>query len=78
MTQRIAISLPDELYRQMERVRKQRRVPRSRIVQEAVDDYVRRQDATDGQAPEFIAIERAAIEDLRKALRRARLAQRSA
>lgn len=36
--------MPDELFRTMERVRKRRRVPRSRLVQEAVGDYVRRVD----------------------------------
>lgn len=69
----------------MERVRKQQRVPRSRLVQQAVGDYMQRTldealhearidggKTVDGDDPEFTAIERVAIEDLRKALRRAR------
>lgn len=81
MTKRIAISLPDELFRSIERVRKRRRVARSRLIQEAVGDYVKRNDEKaleeayfeayrrfpDGDDPDFIAIERVAIEDMRKA-----------
>jgi predicted transcriptional regulator len=81
MTRRIAISLPDELFRRMERVRKRRRVPRSKLVQEAVGDYVTRTDEQaleaayfegyrripDGDDPDFVAIEKVGIEDLRKA-----------
>lgn len=80
MTKRIAVSLPDDLFRRMERVRKRRRVPRSRLVQEAVGDYVQRTDEhaleqayfegyrriPDGDDPDFIAIERAGIESLRR------------
>lgn len=86
MTKRIAVSLPDDLFRRMERVRKKQRVPRSRLVQKAVGDYMQRTDeetlekrsfdgyrrVPDGDDPDFVAIERIAIEDLRKALRRAR------
>lgn len=81
MTKRIAVSLPDDMYRSLERARKSRRVPRSRLIQEAVGDYIRRTDEKaleeayfegyrripDGDDPDFIAIERAAIEDLKKA-----------
>ncbi|MGH2450108.1 MAG: ribbon-helix-helix protein, CopG family [Candidatus Limnocylindria bacterium] len=81
MTKRIAISLPDSLFRQIELVRKRRKVPRSALIQEAVGDYVRRTDEKaleeayfegyrripDGDDPDFVAIERAAIEDLKKA-----------
>lgn len=81
VTRRIAISLPDALFRQMERVRKRRRVPRSRLVQEAVGEYVKRTDEEalerayfdgyrripDGDDPDFIAIEKVGIEDLKKA-----------
>ncbi len=81
MTKRVAISLPDELYRQIEKARKRRRIPRSALIQEAVGDYVRRTDEKaleeayfdgyrripDGTDPDFIAIERAGIEDLKKA-----------
>lgn len=77
VTRRIAISVPDELFRQMERVRRQRRVPRSRVVQDAVGEYVQRRSdgrpsTAGGDDPAFVAIERAAIEDLKRALRRAR------
>lgn len=81
MTKRIAISLPDELYRTIERLRKRRHVPRSALIQEAVGDYVRRNDEKaleeryfegyrripDGDDPDFIAIEKVAIEDMKKA-----------
>jgi predicted transcriptional regulator len=81
MTKRIAVSLPDEMYRTLERVRRRRRVPRSVLIQEAVGDYMRRTDEKaledayfegyrripDGNDPDFIAIERFGIEDLRKA-----------
>lgn len=81
MTKRIAISLPDEMYRTLERVRKRRRVPRSALIQEAVGDYMRRTDEKaleeayfdgyrripDGDDPDFIAIERVGIEELKKA-----------
>lgn len=81
MTKRIAISLPEELYRQIERARKQRRVARSALIQEAVGDYIRRTDEKtleeayfdgyrripDGNDPDFIAIERVGIEQLKKA-----------
>lgn len=86
VTKRIAVSLPDDLFRRMERVRKRRRVPRSKLVQEAVGDYVERTDEQaleqkyfegykripDGDDPDFVAIEKAAIDDLKQALRRAR------
>lgn len=81
MTKRIAISLPDDMYRSLERVRKRRRVPRSALIQEAVGDYMRRTDEKaleeayfdgyrripDGDDPDFIAIERVGIEELKKA-----------
>jgi predicted DNA-binding protein len=81
VTKRIAISLPDELYRRIERARKARKVPRSAFIQEVVGDYVRRTDEAelekayfdgyrripDGTDPDFIALERVGIEDLKKA-----------
>lgn len=81
MTRRVAISLPDELYRRLERARKRRRIPRSVLIQEAVGDYVSRTDEQaleevyfdgyrripDGDDPDFIAIERVGIEQLKKA-----------
>ncbi len=81
MTKRIAVSLPDDMFRSLERARKYRRVPRSVVVQEAVGDYVRRTDEKaledayfdgyrripDGDDPDFVAIERVGIEQLKKA-----------
>ncbi|MBI2323551.1 MAG: hypothetical protein HYY42_03680 [Chloroflexi bacterium] len=81
MTKRIAISLPDELFRSIERVRRRRRVARSALIQEAVGDYVKRNDERaleeayfegyrripDGDDPDFIAIEKIGIESLKKA-----------
>ncbi len=79
MTKRAAISLPDGLYARMERDRKRRRLPRSHWIQEAVGEYLaRREEARDVDAyfeayrrmpetdEEFAALERAAIEDLKK------------
>lgn len=80
MTKRVAISLPDALYQQLERVRKQRKAPRSALIQEAVGDYLHRNDEKaleeqyfdgyrripDGEDPDFIAWEKAAIEDMAK------------
>lgn len=79
MTKRIAISLPDDLYRRLERVRKGRRVPRSRLVQEAIGDYVGRTDEAELEKvyfegyrrfpdddEDFRAMEKAAIEDMAK------------
>lgn len=81
MTKRVAISLPDDLFRRLERVRKKRRSSRSALIQEAVGDYVGRVDETaldeayfdgyrripDGNDPDFAAIERVGIADLKKA-----------
>lgn len=81
MTKRIAISLPDALYQRVERVRRSRRVPRSALIQEALGAYIRHADdrameeayfegyrrIPDDADADFAAIERAGIEDLRKA-----------
>ena len=81
MTKRIAVSLPDDLFRSIERVRKQRRVARSALIQEAVGEYIKKRDEKelekayfdgyrripDGNDPDFIAIEKIGIESLRKA-----------
>jgi predicted DNA-binding protein len=81
VTKRIAISLPDELYRGIERLRKRRRMPRSALIQEVVGDYIKKNDEKtleeqyfdgyrripDGDDPDFIAFEKAAIEDMKKA-----------
>lgn len=79
MTKRVAISLPDDLYRRIERARKARRVPRSTFIQEAVGDYVRRTDESELERAyfdayrripdddeDFRALEKAAIEDMAK------------
>ncbi len=81
MTKRVAISLPDDLYRRVERVRKSRKVPRSTLFQEAVGEYVARTDdeererayfdgyrrLPDGSDADFAAIEAIGIADLKKA-----------
>jgi metal-responsive CopG/Arc/MetJ family transcriptional regulator len=81
VTKRIAISLPDTLYQRVERIRRSRRLPRSAVIQEALGAYVRTADETameeayfdgyrrvpDGKDVDFAAIERAGIDDLRKA-----------
>lgn len=81
MTKRIAISLPDALYRGIERLRKRRRVVRSTLIQEVVGDYIKKNDEKaleeryfdgyrripDGDDPDFIALEKAALEDMNKA-----------
>lgn len=81
MTKRVAISLPDGLYQQLERVRKRRRAARSTVIQEAVGEYLKQNDEKaleeqyfdgyrripDGDDPDFIAIEKIGIESLKKA-----------
>ncbi len=81
MTKRVAISLPDDLYRRLETARKARRIPRSTLIQEAVGDYVTRNDedeleaayfegyrrVPDGNDPDFAGIEAVGIADLKKA-----------
>jgi hypothetical protein len=81
VTKRIAISLPDALYRGIERLRKRRRVVRSTLIQEVVGDYIKKNDEKaleeryfdgyrripDGDDPDFIALEKAALEDMNKA-----------
>lgn len=80
VTKRIAISLPDELFQRIERLRRRRRVPRSTWIQEAVGDYVRRVDedalvesyfdgyrrVPDTDDEDFKAVERAAVKSLRR------------
>jgi len=41
---RFAISLPDHQAKAVERIRRLRNVPRSRIIQEAIDRYIAEQD----------------------------------
>lgn len=79
MTKRIAISLSDELFRKIERVRKSRRVARSTLIQEAVGEYVESRDEAELERQyfegyrrmpdddeEFRAFARAGIEALAK------------
>jgi metal-responsive CopG/Arc/MetJ family transcriptional regulator len=79
VTKRIAISLPDELFHKVERLRRRSRTARSTWIQEAVGDYVKRVDEEalekayfdgyrripDANDEDFEAIERAAIRDMR-------------
>jgi hypothetical protein len=78
MTKRTAISLPDDLYREIERARKRSKKDRSSWIQEAAADYLKRKtmqeriDAyfesyrrdPDGNDEESRALEQAALEDL--------------
>jgi len=80
MTKRIAISLPDALFKRVERLRRRRRVPRSTWIQEALGDYVRRVDdeaqveayfegyrrIPDAEDEDFKAVERASVKSLRR------------
>ena len=77
MTKKTAISLPDDLFRDIERARKRVRKDRSTWIQEAAADYLKRKtmqekiDAyfdgyrriPDGDDPDFIAMEKAWLED---------------
>ena len=79
-TTRTSTSFPTELWRGIESDRKRRGVPRSRWLQEAAREYLARHGDTerearyfagyraipDGGDEDFQAIERVAIEDLRK------------
>ncbi|HKX18581.1 MAG TPA: ribbon-helix-helix protein, CopG family [bacterium] len=44
---RFAISLPDHQAKAVERIRKFRNVPRSRIIQEAIERYIAQQEEQD-------------------------------
>ena len=77
MTKKTAISLPDELFREIERARKRSNKDRSTWIQEAASDYLKRKtmqekiDAyfegyrriPDGDDPDFLAMEKIGIED---------------
>jgi hypothetical protein len=79
MTRRIAISLSDDLYRQIESARRSRRQTRSAFIQEAVGDYVTGRDEAalekayfegyvkvpDSDA-DFVVWERESLDDLAK------------
>jgi predicted transcriptional regulator len=77
VTKKTAISLPDALFREIERARKRSKQDRSTWIQEAAADYLKRKtmqekiDAyfegyrriPDGNDPDFIAMEKAGLED---------------
>jgi hypothetical protein len=77
VTKKTAISLPDDLFRQIERARKRSKKDRSTWIQEAAADYLKRKtmqekiDAyfdgyrriPDGDDPDFLAMEKIGIED---------------
>jgi predicted transcriptional regulator len=77
MTKKTAISLPDALFREIERARKRSKKDRSTWIQEAASDYLKRKtmqekvDAyfegyrriPDGSDPDFSAMEKIGIED---------------
>jgi predicted transcriptional regulator len=77
VTKKTAISLPDDLFRDIERARKRSKQDRSTWLQEAAADYLKRKtmqekiDAyfdgyrriPDGDDPDFIAMEKAWLED---------------
>lgn len=77
MTKRTAISLPDELFREIERARKRSKKDRSTWIQEAAADYLKRKTMQekieayfegyrripDGDDPDFMAMEKIALED---------------
>jgi len=77
MTKKTAISLPDELFRDIERARKRAKKDRSTWLQEAASDYLKRktmqekidayfagyQRIPDGDDPDFIAMEKISIAD---------------
>ena len=77
MTKKTAISLPDDLFRDIERERKRSKQDRSTWIQEAASDYLNRKtlqqkiDAyfdgyrriPDGDDPDFLAMEKIGIED---------------
>jgi hypothetical protein len=78
MTKKTAISLPDELFRDIERARKRSKQDRSTWIQEAAADYLKRKtkqekvDAyfdgyrrmPDGGDPDFVAMEKIGIQDM--------------
>ena len=78
VTKKTAISLPDDLFRDIERARKRSKKDRSTWIQEAAADYLKRktmQEKIDAyfdgyrripdsdKDPEFIAMEKAWLED---------------
>lgn len=58
MTKRTAISLPDELFRDIERARKRARQDRSTWIQEAASDYLKRRSKEEEIEAYFAGYER--------------------
>lgn len=63
MTKRAAISLPDELFRQIERARKRAGMDRSAWLQEAAADYLKRRTKPQEIEAYFKGYERAPLTD---------------
>jgi metal-responsive CopG/Arc/MetJ family transcriptional regulator len=58
MTKRTAISLPDALYRDIERARKRSKKDRSTWIQEAASEYLKRRTEAEDVEAYFAAYER--------------------
>lgn len=63
MTKRAAISLPDDLYRQIERARKRAGKDRSTWLQEAATDYLKKRTKAEEIESYFRGYERAPLTD---------------
>lgn len=63
MTKRAAISLPDELYQQIERARKRAGKDRSAWLQEAAADYLKKRTKAEEIESYFRGYERAPLTD---------------
>jgi hypothetical protein len=63
MTKRTAISLPDGLYREIERARKRARKDRSTWLQEAASEYLKKRTKEEETEAYFSAYERAPLTD---------------
>lgn len=63
LTKRTAISLPDQLYREIERARKRSKKDRSTWIQEAASEYLKRRTEAEDVEAYFAAYERAPLGD---------------
>ncbi len=63
MTKRTAISLPDDLYRDIERARRRVRKDRSSWIQDAVSEYLRKRSKEEEIEAYFAGYERAPLTD---------------
>ncbi len=70
MTRRTAISLPDDLYRQIERARKRAKKDRSAWLQEAASEYLKKRTKEEEIEAYFAAYERTPLTDDELALLR--------